>query len=125
MSTSKSFVAKLIVVAVMAFGFTALSQPVLARTGGNPMAVFDGRIEELLRELTVIGNASPSGNQKPEYRALLIRVAQMRAYRPNLARLPKNEQWDCISYWVETASKVKKDHHDDDDDEDDEDDEDS
>ena len=120
MSISKSFFAKLIFAAVMALGFTAVSHPVLARTGGNPMALFDGRIEELLRELTVIGNASPSGQQTPEYRALLIRVAQMHAFRPNLARLPQDEQWDCISYWVQTASKVKKDHHDDDDDDDDE-----
>lgn len=120
MSISRSFFAKLVFAAVMALGFTAVSQPVLARTGGNPIAVLDGRIAELLRELTVIGNASPSGQQTPEYRALLIRVAQMHAFRPNLARLPQDEQWDCISYWVQTASKVKKDHHNADDDDDDE-----
>lgn len=117
----KNFAARLSFVVVLTFSILASTQSTFARTSGDPMAVFDGRISELLSELTIVGNASSNARQTIEYRALVIRIAQMQAFRPNLEGLPLDQQWDCISYWVETWSKGKKDRYDNDNDDDDDD----
>lgn len=101
-------------------GLALAAPPALADSRGNPMQVFDGRLAGLERQLAILA----ANRRSAEYRALLIRVAQLKAFRPNLNRLPVNEQWNCIAYLLQYASKSHRDIYpprDDDDDDDDDD----